>query len=72
MNEGTNTLKHTKIQSLNYAFETQHMKETETFDEFYAKLSDIVNSSFNLGEPISENKIVKKILQSLFERFLQK
>ena len=45
------------------------MEENETFDEFYAKLSDIVNSSFNLGEKIPENSIVYKILRSLPERF---
>ena len=45
------------------------MEEEETFDEFYAKLKDIVNSTFNLGESIAESKIVKKILRSLLERF---
>ena len=45
------------------------MEEDETFDEFYAKLKDIVNSAFNLGESIAESKIVKKILRSLPERF---
>ena len=42
------------------------MKEDKTFDEFYAKLKDIVNSTFNLGESIAEPKIVGKIL---LERF---
>ena len=45
------------------------MEEDETFDEFYAKLKDIVNSTFNLGESIAEPKIVRKILRSLPERF---
>ena len=48
------------------------MKEDETFDEFYAKLMDIVNSAFSLGECIAESKIVRKILRSLPERFLAK
>ena len=39
------------------------------FDEFYAKLKDIVNSAFNLGETILESKIVRKVLRSLLERF---
>ena len=39
------------------------------FDEFYAKLKDIVNSTFNLGKTISEPKIVRKVLRSLLERF---
>ncbi|GMP90130.1 hypothetical protein CsSME_00041397 [Camellia sinensis var. sinensis] len=53
-------------------FENLLMKDSETFDEFYAKLSDIVNSSFNLGEKISESKIVGKILRSLPDRFQPK
>ena len=45
------------------------MEEDESFDEFYAKLKDIVNSAFNLGETILEPKIVRKMLKSLLERF---
>ena len=45
------------------------MAEDESFDEFYAKLKDIVNSAFNLGETIPKSKIVRKVLRSLLERF---
>ena len=45
------------------------MEEDESFDEFYAKLKDIVNSAFNLGEIIPEPKIVRKELKSLPQRF---
>ena len=45
------------------------MKEDESFDEFYAKLKDIVNSAFNLGETIPKPKIVRKVLGSLLKRF---
>ena len=45
------------------------MEEDESFDEFYAKFKDIVNSEFNLGETILEPKIVRKVLRSLPERF---
>ena len=45
------------------------MEKDESFDEFYAKLKDIVNSAFNLGETIPEPKIVRKVLRSLPERF---
>ena len=45
------------------------MEEDESFDEFYAKLKDIVNSVFNLGETIPEPKIVRKVLRSLPKRF---
>ena len=45
------------------------MEEDESFDEFYTKLKDIVNSAFNLWETIPEPKIVRKVLRSLPERF---
>ena len=45
------------------------MEEDESFDEFYDKLKDIVNSVFNLGKTIPEPKIVKKVCRSLPERF---
>ena len=58
-----------KLQTLTSSFEEIRMEEDETFDEFYAKLKDIVNSTFNLREFIVESKIVRKILRSLPERF---
>ena len=45
------------------------MEEDKSFNEFYAKLKDIVNSTFNLGETIHKPKIVRKVLRSLTERF---
>ena len=45
------------------------MEEGESFDEFYAKLKDIINSAFNLGETIPEPKVVRKVFRSLPERF---
>ena len=44
----------------------------ELFDEFYAKLNDIVNSVFNLGEIYDQPKIVRKILKFLTEDFRPK
>ena len=51
------------------SFEEIKMEENESFDEFYAKLTDIVNSAFNIREIIPEPKIVRKVLKSLLERF---
>ena len=48
------------------------MKDDETFDEFYDEINDIVNSSFNLCETIHTNKIIRKILKSLPEKFIPK
>ena len=51
------------------AFEKIKTEEDELFDEFYAKLKDIVNSDFNFGETVSKPKIVRKVLISLPKRF---
>ena len=67
--EGTKAVKIVKLQRLTSSFEEIRMEEDETFDEFYAKLKDIVSSTFNLGECIAESKIIRKILRSLPERF---
>ena len=53
-------------------FENIRMHENHTFSSFYFELSDIVNSSFNHGEPIPNSKVVRKILRSLPERFRPK
>ena len=45
------------------------MEEDESFDEFYVKFKDIVNSTFNLEETIPEPKIVRNVLISLPKRF---
>ena len=42
------------------------------FSSFYSKLGDIINSSFNLGEPIPYSKVIRKILRFLPERFRPK
>ena len=67
--EGTKALKDLKFQRLTTKFEEIKMEEDESFDEFYAKIKDIVNSAFNLGESIHEPKIVRKVLRFLPERF---
>ena len=67
--EGTMAVKDSKLQRLTTSFEEIKMEEDESFDEFYAKLKDIVNSTFNFGETIPEPKIVRKVLRSLLERF---
>ena len=48
------------------------MSDDECFDEFYAKMNDIVNFAYNLDEIYDQPKIVKKILRSLTEEFRSK
>ena len=67
--EETRAVKDSKLQRLTTSFEEIKMEQDESSDEFYAKLKDIVNSTFNLGETIPKPKIVRKVLRSLPERF---
>jgi len=45
------------------------MLEEETFGEFYSKMSDLRNSMVSLGKPISDIKLIQKILRSFPEHF---
>ena len=50
MHEDTKAIKRNKLQQLTSKFESIKMSNDESFDEFYVKLNDIVNSTHNLGE----------------------
>ena len=67
VHEGTKVVKINKLQQLTSRFESVKMFDDETFDEFYVKLNDIVNSTFNLGKVYDQPKVVRKILRSLTE-----
>ena len=40
------------------------MGKDESFDSFYSKLNEVINSKFNLGEKMEDSKVIKKILRS--------
>ena len=72
VHEGTKAVKINKLQQLTTRFESIRMSDDESFDEFYAKLNDIVNSAYILGEIYDQPKIVRKILRSLTKDFRPK
>ena len=72
MHESTKAVKINKLQQLTTRFESIRMSNDESFDDFYAKLNDIVNFAYNLGEIYDQPKIVRKILRSLTEDFRSK
>ena len=72
VHEGTKAVKINKLQQLTSKFESIRMFDDESFDKFYAKLNDIVNSAYNFGEIYDQLKIVLKILRSLIEDFRPK
>ena len=67
--EGTKAIKDSNHQRLTTSFEEIKMEEDKSLVEFYAKLKDIMNSAFNLGETIPEPKVVRNVLRSLPKRF---
>ena len=56
------TLKNYKLQMSTSKFKEIRMLEDESFNDFYAKLNDIMNSRFNLGDKVEDERIVRKIL----------
>ena len=72
MHEGTKVVKINKLQQLTSKFESIRMSDDKSFDEFYVKLNDIVNSAYNLDEIYYQHKIVRKILRSLTKNFRPK
>ncbi|XP_061993585.1 uncharacterized protein LOC133711490 [Rosa rugosa] len=63
--EGTTAVRESKLQQLIQQFENMKMGDDDKFADFYARLSVVVNGCFNLGDPIPQHRIVKKILRSL-------
>ena len=72
VHEGTKAVTINKLQQLTSKFDSIRMFDDESFDEFYTKFNDIVNSTYNLGEIYDQSKIVGKILRSLTENFRPK
>jgi len=67
--EGTIKIKSSKIQLLTTKFESLKMKEDETIRDYYMNVLDIANSFDSLGEKLSNEKLIRKILRSLPKRF---
>jgi hypothetical protein len=67
--EGTKPFKSVKFQMLISRFQEIKMLEEKTFGEFYSKMSDLRNSMVSLGKPVSDVKLIRKILRSLPEHF---
>ena len=72
VHEDTKTVKINKLQQLTTRFESIRMFDDECFDEFYAKLNDIVNFAYNLGKIYDQSMMVRKILRSLTKNFRPK
>ncbi|GAU48935.1 hypothetical protein TSUD_373440 [Trifolium subterraneum] len=67
--EGTAKVKISRLQNLIRKFENLRMKEDESVHNFYMNVMDFANSFDDLGEKLSDEKIVRKILRSLTKKF---
>ena len=62
VNEGTKAIKINKLQQLTSKFESIRMSDDESFNEFYAKHNDIVNSAYNLVKSMIHLKLLGRFL----------
>ena len=69
VHEGNSKVKMAKLQLLSSSFENLRMKDDESIQDFYMTVLDIANESEDLGEKISDDKLVRKMLRSLPKRF---
>ena len=70
--EGSTDVKQNKLLSLTPRFENLRMLEDVLLQDFYTKICDIANKSFDFGEKIYETTLVRKIVRSLLDRFSSK
>ncbi|KAL0317184.1 UNVERIFIED_CONTAM: putative mitochondrial protein [Sesamum angustifolium] len=58
-----------KLQTLRRDFENMKMKDSETIDEYYTKVRELVNQLKAYGEDIPEKRVVEKLLISVTEKY---
>src|SRR3954464_13064157 len=67
--EGDSKLQTVKLQSLKRDYENERMKENESLNEYFNRLSELVNQMKSHGDMIEDRRIVDQILISLTARF---
>src|ERR1044072_9485117 len=70
--EGTSRVTMSRLQMLTTQFETLRMAEEQTIAEFHMQIRHIAKTSFGLGEKMTNENLVRKILRSLPKRFSMK
>nr|KYP58224.1 Retrovirus-related Pol polyprotein from transposon TNT 1-94 [Cajanus cajan] len=67
--EGTTRVKRAHLQALRKEFETAHMKEGESVNEYLARVLVISNKMKANGDDLKEVAVVEKILRSMTSKF---
>ncbi|CAM8948120.1 unnamed protein product [Rhodiola kirilowii] len=70
--EGTTKVKVSRMETVTSKFENLRMQEDETIADFNTRILDIANKAFAVGEPMTEETLVRKVLRSLTKRFAMK
>ncbi|CAM8913334.1 unnamed protein product [Rhodiola kirilowii] len=70
--EGTTKVKISRMETVTSKFENLRMQEDETIADFNTRVLDISNEAFALGEPMTDETLVRKVLRSLTNRFAMK
>ena len=66
---GSKQIKAVKLQSLRREFENLKMRDSEQLKDYFTRFLNFVNQMKTYGDPISNQRVVKKILISLPERY---
>ncbi|XP_073131941.1 uncharacterized protein [Henckelia pumila] len=67
--EGSASVKKTRMRLITSKFEKMRMEESETIMEYNGRLKSLENEAFILGDPISNERLVSKVLRSVPKRF---
>ncbi|RVW94747.1 Retrovirus-related Pol polyprotein from transposon TNT 1-94 [Vitis vinifera] len=67
--QGSSKVITVKLQSLRRDFETLHMKNGESVQDFFSRVAAIVNQMRSYGEDILDQTVVAKVLRSLTPKF---
>ncbi|XP_050914756.1 uncharacterized protein LOC127129650 [Lathyrus oleraceus] len=67
--EGDSKVRTVKLQSLKRDYENERMKDNESLNEYFNRLSELVNQMKSHGDTIDDRIIIDKILISLIEKF---
>ncbi|KAL0397757.1 UNVERIFIED_CONTAM: hypothetical protein Scaly_0224100 [Sesamum calycinum] len=67
--QGSAKVRIIKLQTLRRDFENMKMKDSETIDEYYTKVRELVNQLKAYGRNIPEKRVVEKLLISVTEKY---
>ncbi|XP_076906181.1 polyamine oxidase 2-like [Bidens hawaiensis] len=68
---GVDRVKEARLESLESDFESLRMSVGESLDVYAGKISEIASQASNLGHTMNDKKLVRKLLNSVPEKFIQ-